>query len=69
MAKKVLSHESFAAEEMQPIFHYRWIFDPVPYWFKNLSKEQWIRFNEMEIELRKKEIEIDEERIRGLKNL
>jgi hypothetical protein len=67
MAKK--TNVPVAIDDMQTLLHYRWYFDPPPIWIKNLSKEQWIRFSEMELELQKKELEINKERVQGLKNL
>lgn len=43
--------------------------DPVPDWFRIINKEQWFQFAELEIELRKKELEILEQRVKGLQNI
>jgi hypothetical protein len=42
------------------------IFDPVPDWFKVINKDQWFKFAELEIDLRRKELEILEQRVKGL---
>jgi hypothetical protein len=43
--------------------------DPVPDWFRIINKEQWFKFAEMEIELRKKELDILEQRVKGLQEI
>ena len=72
MAKKAELKPQASLTEMtseMAHFHFRRWWDPVPDWFRNINKEQWIRFNELELELRKKELEIDKQRIQGLKTI
>lgn len=67
MAKVVI--EPKASIDMLSLYPWRKWFDPIPDWFRTLDKDRWFRFNELEIELRKKELEIDSQRIQGLKNI
>ncbi len=66
------SREEYSRElhrnEMFP-FPPKWWWDPVPDWFRVIDKEQWFQFAELEIELRKRELEIQEQRIKGLQNI
>ncbi len=45
------------------------IFDPVPDWFRTIDKDQWFRFQELEIEIQKKELDLQQHRIKNLRDI
>jgi hypothetical protein len=67
MAKKELLNQTIS--DWQFVMPRKIWWDPIPDWFKVINKEQWFRFQELEIDLQKKELDLQQQRIKGMKEI
>lgn len=56
-------------EFLKPHFPWKIWWDPIPDWPGTFNPDQWIRFRELELDLRKKQLEVEQQFITGLKNI